>query len=156
MNILFVCTGNTCRSPMAEAIMKYKKQEWNVRSAGIYAAAGSPAAAHAIQVLQENGIPTEHVSQGISPEIVKWADVVFTMTHSHKQAVSSAFPDSQDKLWTLKEFVHEKQGDIIDPYGGSLEDYRQTYKELDELITHVLKKMQNGAEGIPERGHDEA
>ncbi|KZR57600.1 low molecular weight protein arginine phosphatase [Bacillus badius] len=153
MNILFVCTGNTCRSPMAEAILKDRKQEWEVRSAGVYAAAGSGASAHTMAVLKENQISFQHVSQGLGKDVVEWADAIFTMTASHKQAVLSLFPDCANKLWTLKEFAKGERGDVADPYGGSIEEYRQTYEELDELITEALKKMQSEAGDVPERGH---
>lgn len=156
MNILFVCTGNTCRSPMAEAIMKHKKQDWKVQSAGIYAAAGSRAAVHAVQVLVESGIAIDHASKAMSADVANWADVIFTMTVNHKQAVLSSFAAAAGKVWTLKEFVHGRQGDVADPYGGSMEDYRRTYEELDELITQALRKLQSGAENIRESGHDEA
>lgn len=185
MNILFVCTGNTCRSPMAAAVLKARMPDVHVQSAGIFAYNGQPAATQAVTVLAEAGIPLEHKSQSISPEILEWADLVLTMTTSHKQALIIDHPDYQDKYFTLKEYasesdkeiwkelrelyaeleaerhqlpeaqLREKAGrvqelerhlidyDIQDPFGGSVEQYKETLRELEQyiqLLADTLKR----------------
>lgn len=143
--ILFVCTGNTCRSPMAEAILRNKKiGDVEVRSAGIYAAIGSEASAHAKQVLADNQVPHNHRSQMVTLETVDWADLILTMTGSHKWAIQQQFPHAGAKVYTLKEYSGELGSpDVVDPYGGSLAVYEETYDELERLIVKAMEKFQD-------------
>ncbi|WP_335561022.1 low molecular weight protein arginine phosphatase [Neobacillus vireti] len=142
-HILFICTGNTCRSPMAEAILKNKKlADVEVMSAGIYAANGSEASTHAKQVLDNKQVPHKHRSQMVSSELVEWADLILTMTSSHKFAIQQQFPQSVMKVFTLKEYTGETSNqDVVDPYGGSLAVYEETYDELEKLIDAAIEKF---------------
>ncbi|MGP7817035.1 low molecular weight protein arginine phosphatase [Niallia sp. 01092] len=141
--VLFVCTGNTCRSPMAEAILKNKKlKNVEVKSAGVYAMDGGAASNHAQEVLAEKGIDHHHTSSMLTKELLDWATHIFTMTTGHKNAIAAQFPSSIEKTFTLKEFATEdKKGDVIDPFGGSVEHYRKTFQELDDLILNIIKKL---------------
>ena len=140
MNILFVCTGNTCRSPMAEAILHSKKLPGvKVRSAGVFANPGSDASPQAKTVLSGKGIAFEHHSSSLTEEHLEWATYILTMTENHKQTILFQYPHAKEKTFTLKEFV-EESGDIFDPYGGSVEMYEQTYKELKRLIEVAIEK----------------
>ncbi len=141
MKILFVCTGNTCRSPMAEAIVHSRELDGvEVRSAGIYATHG-PLSVNAREVLDEQSIEFSHVSKPLDSHVVEWAELILTMTHSHKMMLMQYYPEAATKLYTVKEFAEGSTGDISDPFGGSLHDYRKTFKELEQLIDKVVEQM---------------
>ena len=141
MNIFFICTGNTCRSPMAEAIMKAKKLDGiEIRSAGLFAG-GGPISEHARTVLAEQGIETDHESRSVVSEDIEWATIVLTMTKSHKEALIRSYPGAGHKIYTLKEYVHGAPEDISDPYGGPESGYRHTFEELQELLEELEQKI---------------
>lgn len=126
---------------MAESILRSKAgHEIEVKSAGIYAGDGSPASANTAQVLKENGIECTHTSSYLTKEHVGWATCILTMTNQHKQAILQSFPESKDKVFTIKEYVNSS-GDVSDPFGGPVEIYRETYAELEPLIDQVLAKL---------------
>ncbi|MGG0716133.1 low molecular weight protein arginine phosphatase [Robertmurraya massiliosenegalensis] len=141
--ILFVCTGNTCRSPMAEAILKSAKiPGLEVKSAGVYATNGAPASLHVQQILEEERIDHSHQSSMLTGEMVDWSTYILTMTEGHKQSVLSMFPSAQGKVFALKEFAGQKiNSDIHDPYGGSLETYRKTFTDIRENINKIIEKL---------------
>jgi len=121
--ILFVCTGNTCRSPMAEGLMRafaQKEQlDCEVRSAGVLAWDGHPISPHSADILREKGIDERMTSSQLTGETVEWADLILTMTSSHKETVIRRFPEAVDKVYTLKEFAED------DPKAAQTVDERQ-------------------------------
>lgn len=143
MNIYFVCTGNTCRSPIAEAILRSMNLEnVQVKSAGIYALDGGEMSENAKAVLQEENIYFEHQSRSVTPENLQWADLVLTMTAAHKSLILSNYPQYAEKVYTLKEFTAPYSSkDISDPFGGDLQKYKQTYEELKHYIQQLLKQI---------------
>lgn len=108
--ILFVCTGNTCRSPMAEGLMRKILADEGlagieVQSAGVAAQDGTPISEHAANVLKANGCTGPLRSAALSQSTVEWADLILTMTSAHKRYAIQRFPDAVDKIHTLKEYV---------------------------------------------------
>ncbi len=145
MKILFVCTGNTCRSPMAEYLLRKHLQDQGsqtvqVCSGGLCVAGGSPASPNSIEALKEWGIDLSGFrSKTVSPEMIADADQIFTMTESHRDALAGAFPQFAYKIQTLKE-----GGDIIDPYLQDLSVYQATRDEIDAWIR---RRMDDGSIG---------
>lgn len=113
LHILFVCTGNTCRSPMAEGLLrklaKERGIELEVRSAGVSAISGTSISRHAAGILRDEGINDHIISSQLSGELVAWADLVLTLTGGHKRHLLQYFPDAVSKTYTLKEYVHEEE-----------------------------------------------
>lgn len=149
MNIVIVCTGNTCRSPMAEAILKdvlIKKgqqiDEFNITSAGISTIDGLDASKHSINALKEMNIDIKsHKSKVLTIDLVENSDLILTMTKSHKDIILNSLPKFSNKVFTLKEFADNKDIDIIDPFGGNLEIYKITAKDIQNTINKLIDKI---------------
>ncbi len=148
-NILLVCTGNLCRSPMAEVLLRRKlaregldKEGWTVESAGTWAQPGQPASGYAIQVMAERELDlSAHRSKPIDRPMMEKADLVLVMTRHHAEALRSEFPDLKDKVWLLSQMDGDRIYDVNDPYGGSLIEYQYCATELEELIEGGLERM---------------
>ncbi|WP_339197517.1 low molecular weight protein arginine phosphatase [Solibacillus sp. FSL R5-0449] len=142
MNIYFICTGNTCRSPMAAAILQAKNYEnITVRSAGIYAHKGNEMSLNAKEILHRKNISQSHRSSQFTVEDAQWADLILTMTTAHKEMVLRLAGEAAHKTFTLKEYVEMESLDIQDPFGGNLQVYEQTYEQLNEAINKLETKL---------------
>ena len=138
--ILIICTGNLCRSPMAETLLRAKlhqdeeRSDWQVSSAGTWATEGRPASAYAIAEMSKRGLDLRsHRSRPITGDLMKEADLVLGATQNHVEALQAAFPDQADKVHLLSEMVGQGY-DISDPYGGTKMEYAYIAQELEELI----------------------
>ncbi|HDX9613305.1 TPA: low molecular weight protein arginine phosphatase [Bacillus toyonensis] len=139
--VLFVCTGNTCRSPMAEALLRHHGgDKFEVQSAGVFAYPGSDASIYAKEALAEKGISIDHAAQQVNEALLDWADIVVTMTENHKQIVLGHYPSVEKKLNTLYGLTEGIGKDISDPFGGSLSIYKETLDEMEKLVQTLLKK----------------
>ncbi len=146
MHITFICTGNTCRSPMAEGIArellqkKYADSPITVSSAGLAAYNGSPASGHAIDVCGEIGIDiASHRSQRLNPEIAAKTDLFAVMTKAHAQILR--------QCGIPAERIAVPDSEICDPYGGGEEEYR----ECRDQIADAVKKLLEGIAGQTDR-----
>lgn len=145
--ILFVCTANICRSPMAAAIMRHRVAELGladqvrVLSAGVYAEEGYGASSHAITTLGRRGIDLhEHRSRPMTAQLLAEADIVLVMEEAHRRSLFYLAPQHLAKVFLLSEMAGEYD-DIADPYGGPLEGYNQTANLLEALIEAGLPKI---------------
>ena len=144
--VLFVCTGNVCRSPMAEGLFKQAvrgRGDYRVLSAGVGAVDGQPASDHAVRALREIGIDINgHRSRHLTADLVAQADYIFGMTHSHVDAIMLLYPQAAEKTFLLREFdetLDAYENDISDPIGGSYDVYCNCRDQIEQGIASMLK-----------------
>ncbi len=138
--ILFVCTGNICRSPMAAGIMRQRiaalglTDQIQVLSAGVWAENGHEASQNARIVLEQRGISlNDHQSQNVTPTLLSQASIVLVMEEAHRRSLFYLAPQHLSKVFLLTEMAggHE---DVADPFGGPLQGYAETANLLENLI----------------------
>ncbi len=148
--ILLVCTGNTCRSPMAQVLLESKLKKkfpnaWSrssvspiaVYSAGTSASVGSPASSEAIYAMRERGLDlTSHESTQLTHRLIDRADWILTMTHSHRQTILSRWPHLASKTFTIA-----SNQEISDPFGGPIEVYRGCAAQLSSCLDEWVAKL---------------
>jgi protein-tyrosine-phosphatase len=145
-NILFVCTGNICRSPIAEGLFqKLVRQEkckglW-AESAGLMALPGNPATALAQQVATEHGVDLgDHKAKSVTEERVRWADLILVMEKSHEARILSSFPDATEKVRLTRGFARfgSQTRGIADPYGLNYEAYRFCFLDIEDAVKGLI------------------
>lgn len=130
--ILFICTGNTCRSPLAAAMARELGAD--AESAGLYASPGSPASEGARRAAARRGLDlSAHRSQTVTRELVARAERVYAMTSAHQQALREMYPDMADKILALSP-------SISDPFGGEDDVYEQCAWDLEDALKNCLKR----------------
>lgn len=149
-NILFVCTGNTCRSPMAEALFRSILEsrgyddKFTCSSAGVYAFEGDNASYEAIAEMKKYGLDiSKHYARILDYDMIKNAYVVLAMTKDHKRMILDVYPEAADKVFTLKEYAgyDEDDWDISDPFGCSTEVYEACAEEIETALLKILDRL---------------
>lgn len=145
--ILFVCTGNSCRSVMAEAFFKKlwphkNSDKVKIGSAGTFVNFPSPPSTNTVKVMEERGIDvSSHRSRAINQGLIKEADIILVMEESHLYYLRGAYPEAEGKIWMLKEFTSNKKEKIPDPIGESKNYYENIAEEIEEEIKKLIGKL---------------
>ncbi|WP_298705883.1 low molecular weight protein arginine phosphatase [uncultured Veillonella sp.] len=148
MNILFVCTGNTCRSPMAEGLMRHKaeveQKEINTLSAGLFCVPGGSVSPYAREAVKDIVDISDHGTRPLSIPLMEAADLVVGLSSDHKNTLLRQFPHMKDKIVTLGELAGTGE-DVQDPFGGTQEEYLACAKQIEELIEkswpHIVENL---------------
>ena len=147
--VLFICTGNVCRSPMAEGLFRKAadgRGEFRALSAGLGAVDGQPPTAHSVTAMKEIGIDISgQRSRALTAELVRQADFIFGMTHAHADTIGLLYPQAAEKTFLLREFdesLDDFEKDIADPIGGPYEIYVQCRDQIEQGIASLLKFME--------------
>ena len=138
-SVLFVCTANICRSPMAMGLMQKMVEDsanqWRIESAGTWAIDGEPAAINTLKVLEDRGIDIhKHRSRFVTLDMMRQFKLILTMERGHKEALQVEFPAHAGQVRLLSELV-DGVFDIHDPIGGPLESFQETAEEIDQILS---------------------
>lgn len=151
--IMFICTGNVCRSPMAKyyfnKVIETKKlqDKYIGTSCGIYSVKGEHATDNAIEAMKDYDVDmTSHKATRIQDSQIMSCDLIITLTIYHKNVVVKMYPELAEKVYTLKEYVNPKveYKDIDDPWGLDINTYKFCAKEITENIDKMIEKLEEG------------
>ncbi|MBN1178285.1 MAG: low molecular weight protein arginine phosphatase [Anaerolineae bacterium] len=152
-SILIVCTGNLCRSPMAEVLLQAHlaadplRAHWHAGSAGVWATDDRPASPHAVAVMAERGLDlTHHRARLVTPGLMHTSHLILGMTPSHVEALRMAFPGAAGKVRLFAEMAGRSHG-VEDPYGQPVEVYRSVAEEIEQIIQSGYSYIAACAEG---------
>jgi protein-tyrosine-phosphatase len=152
-SVLFVCTANVARSPVAEGLFvslveeRNEKQKWLVDSAGTWAVHGQTAAINSRLVLQQRGIDfTEHLSKVVTRELISQFNLILTMEIGHKEALRLEFPEAGDRIYLLSEMVGLIQ-DVHDPIGGNIQEFQEVADLIEGWLTNGYEQIRELAAG---------
>jgi len=154
--ILFVCSGNICRSPMAEGYLRYQipskfKNMVRIQSAGTLGINNSPPSYEAVEAMKEKNVDiSHHLSQGITPVMVENSDLILTMEMEHYEFIKKRFKPNSKKLYLLGDIGNSapcNNNGIFDPVGGDIGMFRDCrnliISELDRFLPKILKMIDN-------------
>jgi protein-tyrosine phosphatase len=146
--IVFVCTGNTCRSPMAEGLLRAAlpagwEEEVTVSSAGTHAWNGQPAASLAVKVLKEMGIDISgHLARIVTPDLINRASLIVALTADHMESMKAAVPGAGEWMIVMGGLDPDRESrDVADPIGGDIGDYRGARDDIASLVPFLLDHL---------------
>lgn len=144
-SIIFICTANRCRSPMAMGLFREKVKEgpgdWKIGSAGTWAVAGEPAMSYVQKQLLQKGIDIrEHRSAQVTEELLSQYNLILTMERGQKEGLRIEFPSMAGRIYLLSEMIGQKF-DIPDPVGGPPAEYEATLREIDQLLSKGFDRI---------------
>ena len=150
-NILFVCTGNSCRSVMAEGLFRElvsaQADQFMVGSAGVSALDGYPSSQETVKVMRSAGIDVStHRSRHLTAPMVRTADKIFVMEHMHREAILQSWPEAAEKVHLLTEYSGDKKHrmheiDIPDPIRMPDHFYKNVFQVIRDCVNHIAEEM---------------
>lgn len=151
-SVLFICTANICRSPMAFGLFLQKianepdSSLWKIDSAGTWAVEGIPASGKSQFLLGERGIDIhDHRSKCVSREMLSAFNLILTMERGQKEALQAEFPEIRTRVFMLSEMIDQSY-DIQDPFNGSLDEYREAFGDIENILNEGFDKIRSLAQ----------
>ena len=152
--ITVVCTGNICRSPMAERLLRHALEKESeplrslkVISAGVSAFPGDAASRNAVKAMQKVGLDlSDHRSRPLSDEVLDISDLILTMTSGHMEIIRMQNPNLAVPVYRFREWIGKGSREVPDPFGGSLDSYLDTRDSLVEAVPSIVKYLKQGFE----------